>query len=87
MTTVVQWVNNRFSDKIADKGIMLKVYDDASHLGTSDVGQENFNNCEVYGFLDYLVYDASNDCKYWFKFGVEQKMFIFLFMDLSYYVD
>ncbi len=44
---------------------MLKVYDDASHMGTSDIGQENFNNCEVYGFLDYLVYEASNDCKYW----------------------
>ncbi len=58
------WVNNRFSDKIAEKGIMMKVYDDASHLGTGDVSQENFNNSEIYGFLDYLVYEASNDCKY-----------------------
>lgn len=29
--------NNRYSDKIAEKGIILKVYDDASHLGTSNV--------------------------------------------------
>jgi hypothetical protein len=58
------WKNNRYSDKIAEKGILLKVHDDASHLGSSDIGQENYNNCEVYGFLDYLVYEASNDCKY-----------------------
>lgn len=31
-------VNNRFSDKIADKGILMKIYDDASHLGTSNIG-------------------------------------------------
>ena len=48
--------NNRFSEKIAHKGILLKVYDEASHLGTSNVSDENFNNCEIYGFLDYLVY-------------------------------
>lgn len=29
--------NNRFSSNIAQKGILLKVYDEASHLGTSNV--------------------------------------------------
>jgi hypothetical protein len=33
------WANNRYSEKIAEKGILLKVHDDASHLGTSDIGQ------------------------------------------------
>jgi hypothetical protein len=37
--------NNRFDSKIADKGIMLKVYDEASHLGTADVSEENYNRC------------------------------------------
>jgi hypothetical protein len=31
--------SNRFASNIGEKGILLKVYDDASHLGTSDVSE------------------------------------------------
>ena len=43
---------------------MIKVHDGASHLGSSNVMEENYNNCEIYGFLEYLVDEGSNDCKY-----------------------
>lgn len=47
-----------------DKGILLKIEDNSSHLGTVDVAEENYNQAEIYAMIDFIIEDVSYDCKY-----------------------
>lgn len=51
-------------EEVGDKGLMVSIHSEASHTGDADGKERARNECEVFGYLDYILLEANKDLTY-----------------------